>query len=84
MNTQMKFIEAFEHVDNGGSIEDMVGVLTDVLEELNDMIDTCSSVEPPRLEIVHEHVDYYHPLILFKITNCITVIREDEVCPYRC
>ena len=79
MNTQMKFIEAFEHVDNGGSIEDMVGVLTDVLEELNDMMDTCNSVDPPRLEIVHEHVDYYHPLILFKITNCITVIKEDEV-----
>ena len=80
MNTQMKFIEAFEHVDNGGSIEDMVGVLTDVLEELNDMMDTCNSVDPPRIEIVHEHVDYYHPLILFKITNCITVIKEDEVC----
>lgn len=80
MTTQMKFIEAFEHVDKGGSIEDMVGVLTDILEELSDMIDTCNSVEPPRLEIVNEHIDYYHPLILFKITNCITGIKEEQVC----
>jgi hypothetical protein len=60
------------------SLDNMLKGLTDCLEELNDMVETCTSVEPPRNDIIQEHISYYHGSILFKL-NLVKFMDEDQI-----
>ena len=60
------------------SLTSMVKGLTDCLEQLNDIVDTCTSVDPIRHDIIQEHIQYYHGSILFKV-NAVQFMKEDEI-----
>ena len=73
----MHVITTFER--NGtDSLDSMVQGLTECLEELTDLVDTCISVDPPRHDIIQEHISYYHGSILYKV-NEVKFMEEDQI-----
>tara|TARA_B100000795_G_scaffold268800_1_gene256558 strand:- start:1167 stop:3251 length:2085 start_codon:yes stop_codon:yes gene_type:complete len=75
-NIMMHVVSTFEH-HHSETIDGMVQGLTDCLEELNDMVETCASIDPPRSDIIQEHISYYHGSILFKVNEVKFMPKEN-------
>jgi len=73
----MHVVHTFEQ-HGADTIDGMVQGLTDCLEELSDMVETCISVDPPRVDIITEHINYYHGSILFKVNELTDEERARE------
>ena len=71
---QMHIVENFEQYKSEDmnpeeKIDAKIIALTDCLEELNEMIEACLSVNPPRVDIIKENINFYHGMILFKVNE---------------
>ena len=73
-NHAARFQELFDGVNpSEASIEAIVSKLNEVLQELSDVAEVCSALDPTRSDVFRDHVDTYHSLIEKMVASCVQV-----------
>ena len=69
---QQEGVYAFEEADDTedpDSVDSVMNICTEVLEELTDVVDACLSQNPKRYDVIQEYLQAYQGMLLFKVTN---------------
>ena len=67
---QQEGVYAFEEAEDADdSVDGVMNICTEVLEELTDVVDACLSQDPKRYDVIKEYLQAYQGMLLFKVTN---------------